>query len=57
MGQYTDLSSQGNTNPQSALQLIKSAFSKQKGYTENKYTKTMTCWKLTANALGIKQIR
>ena len=36
--------------PKVLLQLSKSAFSKQKGYTENKYTETMTCLKPAANA-------
>ena len=38
--------------PKVLLQLNKS-----EEYTENKYTETMTCSKLTANALGVKQIR
>ena len=43
--------------PQLLLQLNKSVFSKQKEYTEIKYTETMTCSKLAANALEVKQIR
>ena len=40
--------------PKVLLQLNKSVFNTQKGYTENKYTETMTCSKLAANALGVK---
>ena len=54
--QYTDLRNQDNS-PKVLLQLNKSVFSKQKGYTENKYTETMTCSKLAANALGVNQIK
>ena len=42
--------------PKVLLQLNKSAFIKEKGYAENKYTETMTCSKLAANALGANQI-
>ena len=43
--------------PKVLLQPNKSTFSKQKGYTDNKYTETMTCSKLAANALGVNQKR
>ena len=43
--------------PKLLLQLNKSVFSKQKEYTEIKYTETMTCSKLAASALEVKQIR
>ena len=41
--------------PQVLLQLNKIVFSKQKGYTENKYTETMTCSKLATNAVEISK--
>ena len=43
--------------PTVLLQLNKSAFSNQKRYTEDKYTETMTCSKLAANALRVKQTK
>ena len=38
--------------PKVLLQLNKS-----EEYTENKYTETIICSKLSANALGVKQLR